>query len=435
MPRAGAATGPARPTRTLACARRIPKRRRRSQERPDFRAGVWRCGDYLRNRHRRLRPPNGPVACRHAAPWVTRRVAWVWRAGATPRGARRSDAASRPIPRGRTSMWPPGGRAGSKPFHRLCGRVALRPAVTFRDHPSSRTISRLDGPDRDQELVIGFVVIELLFAEQPHSQPLPERHRREHVPVSCYLEVGPREGLLEETPRRQGAQGPAVALVEPLTTGLPDAGEGREQRSSRLQDAQERPDRRSCVVDKVERLRADDTIERIRRHIVSAGEVGDDRCPTIVLIHIKHVALGDALAAILSGETGVFDLQHPPSDVLSITGDKALDIVAIYWPPAVKPELAADRLQPPQVTETYVPRPPSRPTSTTPPGRTLGGSLQAPVLLCQPRDLLALLRQFVLQKAHLLVTAQESAKPPPRPFNVSFHCIMRFLGLGVRYWW
>ena len=38
-----------------------------------------------------------------------------------------------------------------------------------------------------------------------------------------------------------------------------------------------------------------------------------------------------------------------------IAGEKTLDVVAINGPPPVETELAADGLQPPEVTETYAP--------------------------------------------------------------------------------
>jgi hypothetical protein len=76
-------------------------------------------------------------------------------------------------------------------------------------------------------------------------------------------------------------------------------------------------------------------------------------------------------------------------------GEKALDVVTIDGPPPVQTELAAYRLQPPEVTETYAPHPRTSSPSTTP-HRPLSPPLQAPILIPEPLDLLTLFRQLLL---------------------------------------
>src|SRR5215210_4081408 len=141
-------------------------------------------------------------------------------------------------------------------------------------------------------------------------------------------------------------------LVELLAAGPAYAGEGGQQGPARLEDALKRPNGGAYVVDEMQRLRADDAIEDVRWYILSTGEVSDDGRPPVSRVHVEHVADRHAVAAVFSGKGGVFDLQHPPSNVLSLAGEKILDVVAINRPPPIQTELAADRSQPPEIPET-----------------------------------------------------------------------------------
>src|SRR5918995_2994530 len=118
-----------------------------------------------------------------------------------------------------------------------------------------------------------------------------------------------------------------MMFVESFAASLADARERRQQDPARLQDSPKGLDRRSCVVDEMKRLRANYSVERIRRHVVGPGEISDYGRPPVVLLDVEHIACGDVPASVFPGVEGVLDLQHPPSDVLAMAGEKPFDVV------------------------------------------------------------------------------------------------------------
>src|SRR5215211_823622 len=281
---------------------------------------------------------------------------------------------------GRTSTWPPDGRARSRPFPRICHRPARLPSETLRGRAPLKTSLWFDGPERDQELVIGIMVVQFFLAQFPHRQPFEKRHGGEYVPVGLYLHVRIGEDLFAQPPRSQFSQSPAIALAELLAARLPDTREGRKQDAAGLQYAPQRPERGANIVNKMESLRTDDAVESVGRNILGAGEIGDDGSLLVGLVHIEHIPLRDTFASVLSGIGRVMDFQHAPSDVLRMAGEKSFDVVAINGPSSVQAELAADGIQPPKVAEVYLLN--LHPASTSaPPSGSLHPPLEVPVLI------------------------------------------------------
>ena len=56
---------------------------------------------------------------------------------------------------------------------------------------------------------------------------------------------------------------------------------------------------------------------------------------------MKHIALGDAVAAKLAGIGVILDFQDTSSDVRRVRREKALDVVAVDGQTAVEPPYAA----------------------------------------------------------------------------------------------
>ena len=70
--------------------------------------------------------------------------------------------------------------------------------------------------------------------------------------------------------------------------------------------------RRLDVVDELERLRADDAVERLRRDLWRLGQVGDDCGPVVLRTHIEHITRLNAVTTKRTGIVVAADLEHPP---------------------------------------------------------------------------------------------------------------------------
>ena len=96
-----------------------------------------------------------------------------------------------------------------------------------------------------------------------------------------------------------------------------------------LEDAVDRRHRTRHVVDVGQRLRADEAIEAVARHVVGVGEVGDERRSRIAFVDVEDVALRDAAAAEQL-RIGVFrDFEDAAADVECVPAQECLDVVAI----------------------------------------------------------------------------------------------------------
>jgi hypothetical protein len=87
--------------------------------------------------------------------------------------------------------------------------------------------------------------------------------------------------------------------------------------------------------------------------MVGAGQVANKGRLWVPSDHIQHIAAGHAVAAEPPCVGVVPDLQDPPSDVVSIAGEKILEVVAVDGLPPVKAELVAYGRHPPQAAEAH----------------------------------------------------------------------------------
>src|SRR5262249_18476708 len=103
------------------------------------------------------------------------------------------------------------------------------------------------------------------------------------------------------------------------------------------------------VEDELQRLRADDAVERCLGKTVRLAEVGRDRRAGQVGIQVQNVDTGWTTEA--PRVPVVADLEHGPADVACVPFEETIDVPAIDRQAAVQPEHAADGLDASQVGE------------------------------------------------------------------------------------
>src|SRR5918994_698545 len=180
----------------------------------------------------------------------------------------------------------------------------------------------------------------------------------------------------------------------------------------------------------MKRLRANYGVERIRRHLLGPGKIGDYARPPVALLNVEHVGDGDALASVFLGVEGVLDLQHTPSYFPGMAGEKAFDVVSIDRRPPVQAVVPANGVHPPKVTKTYASSPQRTFMLLAIAGASSCGTasncapprIQAQILFSEPLDLPPLFGQFLLQESSLSLAPHQAAQTSPCPFNVSLHC-------------
>src|SRR5215218_6471493 len=122
--------------------------------------------------------------------------------------------------------------------------------------------------------------------------------RRKHISMGLDLDIRGWEDFLKQPSCRQLGERPTRVFHVFSTTGLTNTRKGRQQSSTRPQDAVKGSNRGTCVVDERKRLREDDAIKGVRRNMVGAGQVGHDGCMRVVFSHIKHITGSNAATAI-----------------------------------------------------------------------------------------------------------------------------------------
>src|SRR5262249_46905758 len=120
---------------------------------------------------------------------------------------------------------------------------------------------------------------------------------------------------------------------------------------ARLQDALQRGDCCTEVVNVVESLSQDDAIELVRADMPGAGEIGNNRRAGVVRMDVEDVAAVYAVAAELASVSVVADLEHVAMDAVGIGGKESLDVIAIDRETSVAAKLPADRHHPAQAAE------------------------------------------------------------------------------------
>ncbi len=113
---------------------------------------------------------------------------------------------------------------------------------------------------------------------------------------------------------------------------------------------------RAHVVDELQRLRDDRTVEGVVGDLRSIGEVGDDRRLRVSLRRHEDVHLLDTPPEA-GRVVGRGDLEHAPANVGGVGSDEALDVHAIDRRPALEAPVGVDRRDAPEVTEVERPAP------------------------------------------------------------------------------
>src|SRR2546423_15097739 len=98
----------------------------------------------------------------------------------------------------------------------------------------------------------------------------------------------------------------------------------------------ERVDSSMNIVDELQRLCNDNTVETVRWNMIGAGEIGDNCWCRIRVGLIEHIRECYPLTSKLSGVSIVSNFNNMTSNVSSMLIQKLLAVVGIYWlPPAL----------------------------------------------------------------------------------------------------
>ena len=130
-----------------------------------------------------------------------------------------------------------------------------------------------------------------------------------------------------------------------------------QQHTARLQRAVRVAQHALHVVDQVDRLRQDETVVGILRHLLDGSQVGHDCRAMIAGIDVEDVGAAYAVAAVARRELGIQHLQHVAVHVGGVPPHEDVNEMSIDRHAAIEPPVAADRRGAAQVLEFQRPAP------------------------------------------------------------------------------
>jgi hypothetical protein len=128
---------------------------------------------------------------------------------------------------------------------------------------------------------------------------------------------------------------------------LTNACQRSEQDPTRLQDSIKALQRRAEIIDELERLSADDTIESVRWQSPITAQIGNDCCLWVAFFDVKYVGAADSLLAKLFRVAIISYLKDTSSNIRQEFPQELFYVVTIDAGSPVETKFLADRGNPP----------------------------------------------------------------------------------------
>src|SRR5260370_15858396 len=104
---------------------------------------------------------------------------------------------------------------------------------------------------------------------------------------------------------------------------------------------------------------ANDAIEHVGWNGIGLVEVSGDRGPGMLGLNVEDFDRGHCISAKPPQVLSILELKRDPANVIGVSGEKAFDVIAVDWQPAVLCEIGADPCRSAKAAEPHLPyRPP-----------------------------------------------------------------------------